>query len=569
MSDILLEMASTIKVLVSRKKKRYKGDGFNLDLTYILKNIIAMGYPAAKLEGVYRNHINDVYKFLETKHKDHYKIYNLCSERSYDVKRFHDRVSVFPFDDHNPPELELIQPFCKDVDEWLAKDPQNVAVVHCKAGKGRTGLMICCYILHCGLYGTANEALEYYGQTRTHDTKGVTIPSQRRYVDYYDQLLKSGLEYCPPPLVLHELHLEPVPNFSGGCVPVLTVFAAKSQVTPTIEVTKENGVLRMTLNPPLILQGDIRMTLKNKPNVMLIKEKMFHFWFNTLFVKEHRVLPSFSPKVNKNKKTDAFDESLSSLTKTAGLAFRADHLLERSDRSLSCTTANRSPNLFSPNSRASSLNSVSTDGSMASDQVDWLTLTLTKQELDRANKDNHHRIFDSDFKVTLYLTRPSADEHSGGLAVVPSKLNCLTSSTTSASSPSSPCFTTNGPSNGSKRRQKAAEPVAIHTVLTSSSKDSGSPRNLRFLGPVCWRPVSSDPPSCHPEGILGDFGKCLDMSDQPLRNSDSSTWSSEENDSSDVDTVDGVDTVDTSTAAHQSEQLKGEGDEEEQVCLYV
>ena len=63
---------------------------------------------------------------------------------------------------------------------------------------------------------------------------------------------------------------------------------------------------------------------------------------------------------------------------------------------------------------------------------------------------------------------------------------------------------------------------------------------------------------------MGDFGKCLDMSDQPLRNSDSSTWSSEENDSSDVDTVDGVDTVDTSTAAHQSEQLKGEGDEEEQ-----
>ena len=53
-----------IRELISGKKKRFKSNHYNLDLTYITSRIIAMSYPASGLESIYRNPINSVSNFL-------------------------------------------------------------------------------------------------------------------------------------------------------------------------------------------------------------------------------------------------------------------------------------------------------------------------------------------------------------------------------------------------------------------------------------------------------------------------------------------------------------------------
>ena len=67
-------LLSSIRKLVSKKKHRYQDDTFDLDLTYVTENIIAMGFPSEGLEGAYRNPMPEVQKFLDQRHPDSYKV---------------------------------------------------------------------------------------------------------------------------------------------------------------------------------------------------------------------------------------------------------------------------------------------------------------------------------------------------------------------------------------------------------------------------------------------------------------------------------------------------------------
>lgn len=95
---------------------------------------------------------------------------------------------------------------CKEIHKFLSENEENVVAVNCRAGKGRTGTIICCYLLFCGRrlvtlgrFDDANKAFDYYSKKRFSKGEGVTQPAQKRYVQYFEKLCKEHIYF---PLVI-------------------------------------------------------------------------------------------------------------------------------------------------------------------------------------------------------------------------------------------------------------------------------------------------------------------------------------------------------------------------------
>ncbi|KAI6158198.1 hypothetical protein BKA82DRAFT_4068421 [Pisolithus tinctorius] len=148
-------MPMYIRRLVSGSKARLIDDelGTDLDLVYVTKQIIVMGFPATGLESIYRNRRADVQRFLSARHGQDFWVFNFCpiSENSYDEGVFDGRVSRYPFPDHNVPPFPYMSLVTREIGAWLSGSDARVAVLHCKAGKGRSGTMACAYLLACSL----------------------------------------------------------------------------------------------------------------------------------------------------------------------------------------------------------------------------------------------------------------------------------------------------------------------------------------------------------------------------------------------------------------------------------
>jgi phosphatidylinositol-3,4,5-trisphosphate 3-phosphatase and dual-specificity protein phosphatase PTEN len=313
--------ANKLRHKVSQEKKRFVKDGFDLDLSYISDRIIAMGFPAESVSSLIRNRMTETQAFMKHYHADHYWVYNLCAENKYDSEKFDNRAVHFPFYDHNPPPFQVLIDFCEHASNVLTSDSKNIVAVHCKAGKGRTGTVICCLLMFLKICNSADHALEYFAQRRTHNMKGVTIPSQRRYVHYFERYL-INYRWLDRPLPEHaavrrltKVVIHTVPNFDvgGGCDPYFTMkrpdqklFYDYRKHVSNLAGFKKGGD-GITLECDALLQGDTRITFFDYDRLSK-DDKMFAIWVNTNFIGNHLVLEKFEcDYAHKDKNHKSFE----------------------------------------------------------------------------------------------------------------------------------------------------------------------------------------------------------------------------------------------------------------------
>ncbi|XP_035279745.1 putative tyrosine-protein phosphatase auxilin isoform X1 [Anguilla anguilla] len=268
-----------------------------LDISYITSRIIVMSYPAEAIELGYRNHVEDVRSFLDSRHMDHYTVFNL-SQRNYRGAKFSNRVSECNWPARQAPSLHNLFAVCKNMHNWLQQNPKNVCVITCmQDGRAPAGVLVCAMFCFCHLFCNPVPAIQLLSAKRP----GLGLwPSHRRYVGYMCSMVseKPTLPHTKP-LVIKAVTVSPVPIFNKqrtGCRPFCDVLIGETKIFSTAqeyERMREHRVQEGKVVFPLGVSahGDVvvsvyhmRSTIGGRLQAKTSNMQIFQIQFHTGFI---------------------------------------------------------------------------------------------------------------------------------------------------------------------------------------------------------------------------------------------------------------------------------------------
>ena len=205
--------------------------GLTLDICYITQNIIAMSMPDTT-----RNNSAALKEYLDSEHRDKYLIVNI-SDETYDYSIFDDCVVAFSYRGFSFPPLSQALMILSSISNWLDASPDNIVAIHCITGGGRTTSVIACLLVWLKEFDTVSQALDYISVRRGASASRVMVPSQARYLEYFQNLLDG---FVPPqqPLLLRRLIITGMP-FLGDS-------GSNRNIRPYVQLFNSKGVLLAT-----------------------------------------------------------------------------------------------------------------------------------------------------------------------------------------------------------------------------------------------------------------------------------------------------------------------------------
>ncbi|KAJ9252404.1 putative phosphoinositide phosphatase Pten/Tep1 [Paecilomyces variotii] len=210
-------MASFLRQIVAGPRLPHPEAG--LDLCYVTDNIIATSGPSSTYpQRAYRNPTDALVRFLDSKHGSNWAIWEFRAEGTgYPDDEVYGRIHHFPWPDHHPPPFALIPSIMASMRNWLdgsddagqESKGKRVAVVHCKAGKGRSGTVVCSYLVSQAGW-KLEDATQRFTERRMRSGfgAGVSIPSQLRWLRYVHVWTNQlGKKYVERPVEILEIHV--------------------------------------------------------------------------------------------------------------------------------------------------------------------------------------------------------------------------------------------------------------------------------------------------------------------------------------------------------------------------